>query len=107
MWETRISAALSEGGWGGGVSGMSRSCTELPRGVVEAALALLSADVGVPDGFAPGPGGGSLVRLQAASTSQHASGKRVRREAMGGVLAKREAGANSRVFRDRPRARTD
>src|SRR6186713_1461434 len=103
MCETLISVALSDGGCGGGPSGMSWSWTEVPRG----ALAVRPVALGVPDVFTPGPGGGSLARLHAADASKHESSKKVRADGMREVLAKREAGVNSRAFLEGLLARTD
>src|ERR1041384_6711413 len=108
MCETLISVALSDGGCGGGVSGRSRSWTEVTRTAEEVrGLVGLSVALAAPEGFAPGPGGGSLGRLHAASASTHESSEMERPDAMREVLAKREAGANSRGFLDRRTARTD
>jgi hypothetical protein len=98
MCETRIDVALSEGGRDGGPSGISRSCTESGRGVTDGVASTLGVALGVPDGFEPGPGGGSLGRLHATSASTHESRKTKRPHAMREVLAKREPGANSRAF---------
>src|SRR6187549_3060606 len=99
MCDALIKAALSEGGRGGGCSGISRSWTDAPRG--GAAIAG-GADAGADAAAAaaalagPGPGGGSLGRLHADSASAQSSDDTRRTDDMRLRVATWEARVNSR-----------